>query len=113
MSIFKLLFGNLFQNPNVEVLTREDFKKAISKPKVQLVDVRSKGEYKTGHIKGAVNIDFYQPQNFRASFEKLDKNKPVYIYCRSGNRSRSASRIISKMGFEQIYDLQGGILNWK
>ncbi len=113
MSIFKLLFGGFSKNPHVTVLSREDYKAQLSKEKVQLVDVRTPAEYKTGHIKGAVNIDYFQSRNFKEALKNFNTEEPIYIYCRSGNRSRKAANLLSKLGFTKIYDLQGGILNWK
>ena len=85
--------------------------KALAKD-VQLVDVRTPLEYSQGHIPGALNIDYLSGQ-FKSKLESLDKNKPVYIYCRSGQRSASAAREMSQLGFQQIYDLQGGIGSWE
>lgn len=77
-----------------------------------IVDVRTPDEYKQGHIKEAKNINFYD-KTFLEQMSKFDKNEPVYIYCRSGRRSSSASKKLSEIGFKKIYDLQGGILNWE
>jgi len=56
-------------------------------------------------------IDYMQ-SGFMDKMSKLDKNKDLYIYCRSGNRSGKATRKLESMGFPKIYDLKGGILNW-
>lgn len=85
---------------------------AVSGKKVQLVDVRTAREYRSGHIKNALNIDFFDAANFNKSFGKLDKNKPVYLYCRSGARSKNAARKLLAMGFSEIYDLKGGYQRW-
>ncbi|TDU40487.1 rhodanese-related sulfurtransferase [Gelidibacter sediminis] len=94
-----------------EVLTATEFKTAISKKKVQLVDVRTPDEYAEGHIENAVNIDYYR-DDFSSAFNNLDKDKPIYIYCRSGNRSGKAAIILSDLGFKEIYDLKGGFSNY-
>jgi rhodanese-related sulfurtransferase len=86
---------------------------AITSKKVQLVDVRTPNEYKGGHIKNAVNIDFFNHSNFILSFSKLDKEQPVYLYCRSGNRSQKAARKLDSLGFKKIFDLKGGYMSWK
>lgn len=78
---------------------------------VQLLDVRTPNEFKSGHIKGSVNINYYD-QDFSKQVLSLDKNKPVYVYCRSGVRSKYSSEILKKLGFKTIYNLRGGILNW-
>jgi len=97
-------------NP-IEVLSSADFKQKIEASKVQLVDIRTAGEFNQAHIKGSINYDFYQ-RTFMSQMNTLDKSKPIYIYCRSGSRSRSASNKLKKVGFTKIYDLKGGINYW-
>lgn len=79
--------------------------------KVQLVDVRTPAEFHQGHIKSATNIDV-SSGDFEAKIGSLDKSKPVYVYCRSGHRSRMAARKMEQAGFTLIYDLKGGINSW-
>lgn len=113
MSFLSSLFGGSSLDPNkFEVLDKNSFKKAIHNKKVQLVDVRTPREYNSGHIGKALNIDLFQSASFKPSFEKLDKSKPVYLYCRSGARSRKAARKILDMGFQKVYDLKGGYMQW-
>lgn len=111
MSLISMLFGTS-QDDAVKVLTPAEFKEHIQKETVQLIDVRTLDEYQSGHIKGAKNIDFYSP-SFTSQFEKLNKEKPLYIYCRSGMRSSQASKQLEDLGFTEIYDLKGGYLNWQ
>ncbi|EGV43401.1 rhodanese-like domain-containing protein [Bizionia argentinensis JUB59] len=111
MSLLSMLFGTA-QNSAVKVLSAEEFKAQIGKGKVQLADVRTPGEFNSGHIKNAKNIDFFTG-SFADKFEKLSKEKPVYLYCRSGARSKKASNKLVTMGFTEIYDLKGGYNNWK
>ncbi len=101
------------ESKKIEVLDRTTYKEAVSNNKVQLVDVRTPKEFKNGHIEGAINIDFFSKDLFEESFEKLNKDLPVYIYCRSGGRSQVTARKLVKMGFSKIYDLKGGFLIWK
>ncbi len=113
MSFLSSLFGGGSLDPDkFEALDKNAFKAAIQNKKVQLVDVRTPREYKAGHIGKAINIDFFQERDFKASFGKLDKGKPVYLYCRSGSRSRKAARKVLDMGFGKVYDLQGGYMQW-
>jgi len=72
-----------------------------------LLDVRTPEEFAEGHIQGAVNIDIYDAQ-FSSQLDKLDKSKPVYVYCRSGARSSNASEMMKKKGFKEVYNLIGG-----
>lgn len=77
----------------------------------QLVDVRSPEEYNSGHIDNAENIDINSP-DFEKDIQKLDKKRPVFLYCRSGGRSSTATNILKKLGFNIIYDMKGGITAW-
>jgi rhodanese-related sulfurtransferase len=88
-----------------------EFAKAIETEGVQIVDARTANEYASGHIVGAINIDVNGTE-FDAEVAKLDKNRPVAVYCRSGRRSKIAAERISALGFRQITELDGGILSW-
>jgi len=115
MSIFKTLFK--IQNQQTDAITKIDalaFKEAISQKKdLQLVDVRTSYEYNTKHINGALNIDFFKQTTFKSSFNKFDKDEPLYVYCRSGNRSKKAAVLLAKTGFKNIIDLKGGYIAWE
>ncbi len=114
----KIMFFNTLFNASgqtsdsITLLNTTEYKKAISEANVQLVDIRTQNEFRSGHLAKAINIDFFQPTVFAEKFNRLDKSKPVYIYCRSGGRSRSAAQKLLKMGFTQIYDLKGGLMQW-
>jgi rhodanese-related sulfurtransferase len=113
MTLFSSLLGaNTQQNDTIKILNPSDFKDAIKSKDVQLVDVRTADEFKAGAIESALNIDFFQQENFKEEFEKLDKEQPVYLYCRSGSRSQQAAGKLKAMGFNKIYDLQGGYMGW-
>jgi rhodanese-related sulfurtransferase len=73
----------------------------------QLLDVRTPEEYAEGHIANALNVNYYDA-NFKDQVSKLDKHKPVYVYCRSGKRSANASEDMKALGFKEIYNLVGG-----
>ena len=112
-SIISAIFGNkttLYKA--VKLLGPTEFKMQIENKQVQLVDVRTAFEFRSGCINGAKNIDFFSGK-FNVEFSKLDKEKPVYIYCRSGNRSRKAARKLTALGFGEVYDLEGGLLNYQ
>ena len=79
---------------------------------VQLIDVRTPGEYAGGSLKGAQNMDI-RSADFNEQIEKLDKKQPVFVYCLSGGRSASAARKMTGMGLTDVIDLQGGIMAWK
>lgn len=76
-----------------------------------LLDVRTDNEFAQGHLRGAQQIDFYR-DDFADALEKLDKDQPVFIYCRSGNRSGKAAKQMKAMGFSAVYNLEGGIGAW-
>jgi len=92
-------------------LSYADFNKAIAANVGQVVDVRTQLEYSFYHIPGAIVID-YKKANFADEFKKLDKNKAVLIYCRSGVRSANAIPTLEKLGFE-VYNLGHGMLDWR
>lgn len=98
-------------NKNVTLLTPKDFQTHLSE-EVQLIDVRTSKEFNAGHLNGAKNINFFG-KDFLKVIDTLDKEKPVFIYCRSGKRSGKSAVEFQKAGFSIIYDLKGGILKWK
>ncbi len=80
------------------------------KDRIVLLDVRTSEEVKTdGKIPGSVLVPLDQLPN---KIDKLDKNKKILVYCRSGTRSVSASRLLSSLGFK-VYNIKGGINGWK
>ena len=88
-----------------------DFAKKITDSSVTLVDVRTPGEFASGHIAGATNVDF-ESGNFEQDIQKLDKTKTYAVYCRSGNRSGQATALMVKDGFKAVFNLDGGVINW-
>lgn len=85
--------------------------KLISEGKVVIVDVRSKEEFGDGHLKGALNIDILE-SDFEAKLGKLDKNKPVLVHCQAGGRSTRSLPVFEKLGFTQVFHLDGGYGGW-
>jgi len=83
----------------------------INSQDINLIDVRTPDEFQSGHIVGAQNIDFYDP-NFQKKINQLDKSIPIVLYCRSGKRSARCAATISEDGFKIVYDLEGGIVEW-
>ncbi|PIA79491.1 rhodanese [Gaetbulibacter sp. 4G1] len=78
-----------------------------------IIDVRTDDEVADGIIVNAIHIDIYKGQEFVNEIEELDKDKNYYVYCRSGNRSGQACNIMNQLGFENAYNLEGGILEWE
>ena len=95
-------------------LTQEEWASELENDNNAVVlDVRTLAEVGQGIIPNAIHIDIYKGQGFIYELEKLDKTKNYYVYCRSGNRSRQACRIMNQMGFENAYNLMGGIIDWE
>ena len=112
------IFGTLFvtskeKSDKIEILDQAEFSAAIAGKKVQLIDVRTPNEYGSGHIKNAVNVDLFNATGFEKYCEKMSKDEPVYLYCRSGARSQRAAHKLVGMGFEKIFDLKGGYMRWR
>ncbi len=78
---------------------------------IGLIDVRTEQEHHGGHIPNSKNINVMGP-NFVSSLEKLDKNKTYYVYCASGNRSKTACGQMAHMGFTNIYNVKMGMMGW-
>ena len=93
-------------------LSVDDFQKKLNTTRqAQLVDVRTPDEYSQGHLEKAENID-YKNAAFSEQVQKLDKNKPVFVYCLSGGRSAAAAKMLHEKGFTDVYEMQGGFMKW-
>ncbi|MDH7444537.1 rhodanese-like domain-containing protein [Aquimarina sp. 2201CG14-23] len=117
ITLLSLLFFNCKENNSgdtaaVKLITVEEMDSLLEMEKVQLVDVRTPEEYAEGHIEGAININF-SDENFETLISTVDKSKPVAVYCGRGGRSGKCSAYMKKAGFTKIYDLDGGIIEWK
>ena len=96
----------------IQTVNKQVFAEKIkTTPNSQILDVRTPEEFKEGHIDNALNIDWLG-DHFVQDAEKLDKDKPVFVYCRSGKRSKAASDKLQEMGFKTIYNLDGGYISW-
>lgn len=102
------------QTPSgVPQVSPEAFKAAIaSDASVQLIDVRTPGEYESGHLAGALNWDI-ESGVFERNLSSLDQNKQVLVYCAVGGRSATAAQMLKGAGFSKVLDLKGGIKAWK
>lgn len=99
-------------NTEIEMLSAEEIQEITEMEDVQLVDVRTASEYEKGYIDRAQNIDYNSP-NFDKEISKLDKSKPVIVYCQKGGRSAKCAQKLKDAGFVKIYDLEGGLAKWK
>ncbi|MGB5437740.1 MAG: rhodanese-like domain-containing protein [Maribacter sp.] len=80
--------------------------------RVVLVDVRTPKEYNAGHLENSLNID-WMGDSFKSEIEKLDKGDTIYLYCRSGKRSASATKYLDSKGYKNVYNLKGGYIAWE
>jgi rhodanese-related sulfurtransferase len=78
-----------------------------------VLDVRTQDEVDEGIIPNSIHLDIYRGQDFINELEKLDKTKNYYVYCRSGNRSGQACVIMNQLGFDNAYNLVGGMNEWE
>lgn len=97
--------------PVAKNVNAAEFAKLIASKAGIILDVRTTPEVKKGAIANSVNIDFFS-DDFATQISKLDKNKPVYVYCASGGRSGEAMEMMTKLGFKTIYNLEGGYSAW-
>ncbi|MRI58529.1 MAG: rhodanese-like domain-containing protein [Epsilonproteobacteria bacterium] len=107
--VIALLFSVLFAYEDVDAKT---FAKLLKQKDVVVLDVRTPQEYMQGHIKGANLIPVQVFQYLRLGGKGI-RDKKVLVYCRSGNRSVSASKWLESWGVKSVYNLKRGILEWK
>lgn len=98
---------------NISTVKPAEFAKQTKEANIVVLDVRTKEEFDQGHLAGAVNIDFNNTTAFNDFVSQLDKNKKYLVYCRSGNRSGQAMKMMQDKGFTQITNLDGGIQSWQ
>ncbi|TCZ74850.1 thioredoxin [Flaviaesturariibacter aridisoli] len=97
---------SLLLNPN-------DFaKKVFETPAALLLDVRTPEEFGKGHLKDARNIN-WNGGAFEQGVASISKNTPLFVYCLGGGRSAAATARLRSLGYTQVYELDGGIMNWR
>jgi len=84
----------------------------LSNPNIQVLDVRTKGEYKRGHIEGAIRNNYFSTK-FKKRLRILGHDTRYLVHCKSGHRSERVVKIMQKEGFTNIYHLDGGYDAWK
>jgi len=109
---FSIIFScSLINNESINQMNSDELIEFIELNDAILVDVRTEDEYNSGYIENSLNIDYFS-NDFSLNADKLDKSTPIILYCRSGKRSSMSANKISKLGFKEIYNLEGGILEW-
>jgi rhodanese-related sulfurtransferase len=88
-----------------------DFSAKMQEAGVVTIDVRTAGEFMTGHVQGAINIDV-EGMQFDTEIAKLDKSVTYAVYCKSGRRSGIATAAMADAGFTSLFDLEGGVGAW-
>jgi len=100
------------QNKNTYQLNVDEFQKKLAlSSNAMIIDVRTLGEFDGGHLSDAKNID-WNGNGFETEIVKLDKTKPLFVYCLVGGRSASAANKMRSLGFKEVYEMQGGIMAW-
>lgn len=118
--IFSFVIASLFvackdssSSKEIKVISPQEVRDAVYDDNPhQLIDVRTLEEFNEGHLKNAQNI-CVTDSDFEENIAKLDRDQPIYLYCRSGKRSARAAEILKDLGFKEIYDMEGGILKWE
>lgn len=113
-------FGMSFANENGHEITNPvKYVSAIeaqallqANPNIQVLDVRTKGEFKRAHIDGAIRVNYFSTK-FKKKLRALDLNTPYLVHCKSGHRSNRAVKVMQKLGFTNIIHLDGGYDAWK
>jgi len=76
-----------------------------------VLDIRTPEEFNEARLANAINVDYYDA-DFAEQLDGLDKNDPYVMYCRTGNRSSDAVKTMKDLGFVEVYEIDGGIVNW-
>lgn len=109
-----LIVGFLFYSraqANVPTISSDEAREYLTDSNYQFIDVRTDGEYDSGHIPNSMHIPLHQIQDRMSEIDSL-KNKNIIAYCRSGARSSKATKILVEAGFD-VLNLSGGVLSWK
>ena len=112
---FYLLTAALFFlacNSNAQNVDANVFEQKINAGGVQVLDVRTAGEYNGSHLKNVMLADWTNKAQFEERVKYLDKNKTLLVYCAAGGRSGQAAVWLKEQGFKEVVNLQGGITDW-
>jgi rhodanese-related sulfurtransferase len=105
--------GSTATDSKLELTSVDDIAEIIASPPEDLVilDIRTQEEFDAGHLAGAIIVDYYA-SDFEAQLRQLDLTVPYVMYCNSGNRSANALALMDSVGFEEVYEMDGGIQAW-
>ncbi|HEX5653583.1 MAG TPA: rhodanese-like domain-containing protein [Chitinophagaceae bacterium] len=96
-----------------KTVSQKRFQRMAKKKNAVLLDVRTPGEFKEGHIPGSLQLNVQNSEEFNAGIATLDKKKTYLLYCRSGKRSNQAKLQMKAAGFKKLFDLEGGFSQWQ
>jgi rhodanese-related sulfurtransferase len=99
-------------NSNAQNVDANTFEQKINAGGVQVLDVRTAGEYSGSHLKNVMLADWTNKAQFEERVKYLDKNKTLLVYCAAGGRSGQAAVWLKEQGFKEVVNLQGGITAW-
>lgn len=103
------ILSRLLPVKEVKNISGKELKDEMKKKNKQLIDVRTRGEFRGNHIPGFRNMPLNELIQQSSS---LDKNKEVIVICQSGMRSKQAAKVLKKMGFKHIINVSGGMNTW-
>ena len=99
------------QAEKVNQLHSSELHSLLEKEQINLIDVRTRSEFANGHIEDAGQLNYYA-LDFRKKLLLLPKDRPIYLYCNTGYRSQRAAEILIKNGYDRVYNLERGIMEW-
>ena len=112
LDFLKNIFGGGAASAAYTNLSPHDFgQKIIENTEGVVLDVRTADEFKNGHLPKAINANVMSSE-LTTKAAKLNKEKPVFVYCRSGARSTTACKTLANLGFTDVYNMSGGISSW-
>jgi rhodanese-related sulfurtransferase len=103
---------NCSSQEEIKAISTKELKVLLAKENVQLLDVRNPKEIAEGAINTAIFANYFDEDFYNMAAKQLDKSKPVYLYCRSGNRSGKSAKILKEKGFD-VYNVLGGYNQWE
>ena len=110
--IIMLFINSIFSQQQILDIDYKKMSKILDMDSTVLIDVRTVDEFNSFRIKNSINIDYYS-KGFLDSISSFKDKKNIILYCRSGRRSYYAAKLLQQKGFNNIYNLEGGILEVK
>lgn len=99
------------QSAGIVQLASDELNHILGLERITLIDVRTRGEFMNGHIRGAGQLNYYS-LDFKKNLLLLPRDQPVYLYCNTGYRSHKTAEILVKNKYEKVYNLENGIMEW-